>query len=350
MSGIEARDDRAVMDASETGVLITPVMDSLESGNVWQRFCAQAELPEGAEIVWRFYAADREDKAREISALPEGEDALSVMKALAPFQVFRQSGTMDFLLDAVRGRYCVVSAELYRPEGTPPIVIHSIQVYCALESFLKYLPEIYADKNGFLDRFLRLFSVPYLELERKIDALYETFDPRAAPPDMLYWLAGAMGIPHAELWKPENLRELLVSGLYRRKGRISALAEFVRQYTGLRPFVCENFRMLNGDAENDRHYTGGEITLFLPPQAARSPPEPESFDRVTQSFLPCGVTYKARILDQSPGLSDCLYLGINTRLSDCPAACLGISSRLNFASLGDLNHNGEHGTFPAFAQ
>ncbi len=337
--GGEIVGDRVVMENG--GVLITPLMDSTERGNVWQR--VTADLPEGASVEWRFYATDNERTADKIRGLQEDRalDVWDVLNRLGEFEEFRQFGALDFIPSKLRGQFCVTAVIFTKPEGTPPLVIRSIQVYSAWESFLPYLPEIYREEGGFLDRFLRLFSAPYLELEQKTDALYETLDPRAASPSRVRWLAEAMGIPHIELWETENLRGLLMSGLYRKKGRFSALADFVTQYTGFRPYVCENFRMLTGDTETDRHYQNGEITLLLPPEASGTEVNVTNLDTVLRTFLPGGVSCAIRILQMHPALSDSSYLGINTRLGEYTAAELGVNSRLNFALLGD-SHHGEY--------
>ncbi len=349
LSGMEIADDRVVIE--RTGVLITPLMDSTERGNVWQRVTASIDLPEGASVEWRFYATDNERVAEKIQGLLEDKalEVRDVLDRLGEYEVSRKTDALDFLPSKLRGQYCAVSLTLTKPEGTTTLVIRTIQVYSAWESFLPYLPEIYREEGGFLDRFLRLFSAPYLELEQKTDALYETLDPRAASPSMVRWLAETMGIPHADLWKTENLRGLLISGLYRKKGRFSALADFVEQYTGFRPYVCENFRMLTGDTENDRHYQNGEITLLLPPEASETELSVESLHTVLTTFLPSGVSYTARILDMHPALSDSSYLGINTRLGEYTAAELGVNSRLNFALLGD-SHYGEQKPFSSYPQ
>lgn len=335
LDGFALRNGGLVLESGR-GVLITPVLDCKERGNPWKRLLAEAELPVGAYIKWRFFTVDRVYESENLTELLQS-DAYSTDEKLDlshRFEVFSADNTLDFLLTGVRGRYAVVAAELSKPEDSPPAVIRSVQIFSAWESFLPYLPEIFRDEGSFLDCFLRLFSVPYLDMEKNIDTLYESFDPRVSPPDTLRWLAGIMGIPHIGLWGTDNLRKLLTDGTYRRKGRMSALPDFIKHFTGFRPYITENFRMLTGWAENDRLYLGSDLDLFLPPEALKTDLNIDSLHLVVQSFLPGGVTYRIQTLDVYPVISGYAYLGVNTRLGAYQESALGVNSRLNFAILG----------------
>jgi phage tail-like protein len=321
MFGFSIRDGCAVLEEEPVGMLITPLMDCLEHGNVWLRLLADVECPEGASVTWLFYAAEHPDE-----------------NLTGRVASFRQNGAFDFLLRGVEGRYCMGVAAVRKPEGSPPVVIRSIQVFSAWESFLQYLPEIFRIEHGFLDRFLRLFSTPYLELEQKIDRLAYDLDPRVAPHQTLHWLASVIGIPHSRLWEEGRLRKLLTKGLYRQKGRFSAIAELVELFTGYCPYVVENFRMLTGEEENDCQYKGGDISIFLPPEAADT--EPDTLHLILIGFLPSGVTYRLRMMNAYLTLSNDAYIGINTSLGQYAEADLGVNSRLNFTVLGD-SHNGK---------
>lgn len=335
LDGFDLRDGRLVLE-SGSGILITPVLDCKEHGNLWKRLLAVAELPAGAQIHWHFITADKPYEYQSLTELLQSEEypPVETLKQLRRFEAFSADNTLDFLLAGVKGRYAVVAAELLKPQNSLPAVISAIQIFSVWESFLPYLPEIFRNEGGFLDYFLRLLSVPYLEMEKRLDTLSELFDPRVAPADMLRWLAGIMGIPHVGLWEAENLRKLLTTGTYRRKGRMSALPDFIEQFTGFRPYITENFRMITGSAENDRLYYGSELDLLLPPEAQKTDLNIEALHLIIQSFLPGGVTYRVQILDIYPVISGHAYLGVNTHLGAYPEGVLGVNSRLNFAILG----------------
>lgn len=335
LDGFVPRGDSLVLE-SGSGVFITPVLDSKEQGCLWKRLLAEIELPADSYIKWRFY---RVDKAYESQSLREilqsnAHTMKEKLDLLRRFEVFSAENTSDFLLTEVKGRYVVAAAGVLKHEGSPPAVIRSVQIFSAWESFLPCLPEIFRDEGGFLDRFLRLLSVSYLDMEKSIDSLPESFDPRVASPDMLRRLAGIMGIPHIGLWGTENLRGLLTAGTYRRKGRMSALPEFIEHFTGFRAYVTENFRMMTGHHENDRLYLGSELDLFLPSEALQADLNMDALHLIVQSFLPCGVTYRIQALDTCPVISGHTYLGVNTRLGTYSESVLGVTCRLNFATLG----------------
>jgi phage tail-like protein len=325
LHGFEIKGNAVVLETAAEGVLITPILDCLERGNVWQRLFIEINLPENAETKYRFYAANTEDEAKRLHKELTDEKTLT--------SAFIKNNSTDFLLQNVKGRYCILAMEITKPKNSPPAVLTSIQIYSAWESFLQYLPEIYRTQNEFLDRFLKLFSAPYLELEQKIDCMAEIFDPRTAPTYMLKYLAEIMGIPHSGLWETENLRKLLITGLYRKKGRMYALADFVELFCGFRPYITENFRMLTGETENDRHYNNGEVNIYLPCGAMERDLNINALRIILQSFMPCGVTYNLRILNPKIVLSDGAYLGINTYLSEYDTASLGMNSRLNLTIL-----------------
>lgn len=335
LDGFTLKDGRLVLE-NDIGVFITPVLDCKERGNLWKRLLAEAELPAGAYINWRFFASDKPYEYQSLTELLQSKTNTTneKLELMRRFEVFSADNTLDCLLTGVKGQYAIAAAVLFKPKGTQPAVIRSVQIYSAWESFLPYLPEIFRDEGGFLDRFLRLLSVSYLDMEKSIDAISESFDPRVAPPNMLRWLAGIMGIPHIGLWGTENLRKLLTDGTYRRKGRMSALPNLIEHFTGFRPYITENFRMMTGFEENDRLYLGSDLDLFLPSDALKADLNMDALHLVVQSFLPGGVTYRVQALDVYPVISGHAYLGVNTRLGEYPDSALGVSSRLNFAVLG----------------
>lgn len=335
---VRLHEGRAVLDEAARGLFITPVLDSLKHGNVWRRVLAQIDLPEGTRVAWRIFSTDLDHEARGIGDLQHGELSAELLKRLKRFESFRLENTADFLLPGVCGRYIVLAAELFRPEDSPPVILHSLRLYSAWESFLQYLPEYFREEDSFLDRYLRLFSAPYLDLEQSIDALSGTFDPCVASPDTLRWLAGVIGIPYIGLWETERLRKLLISGTYRHKGRLSALPELIEHFTGFSPYVIENFRMLTGEYENDRLYQGCDLNIYLPPEASGANLNLNALCLILDSFLPGGVTYRLLILDMYPVVPDHAYLGINLRLGRYPGAELGVNSRLNFVILGGAPH------------
>lgn len=290
-------------------VISTPVLDSGETGNVWQRISADITLFDNSRITWRLFASERKE-------------------ADGACEVFTTSDTDDFLPVGVKGRYLRLEAQLY---GNAEI--RSVQIYQSWESFIDYLPEIYRDYNGFTDRFLRLFAAQYLDVERKIDTLPGTFDPSVSPPDTLRWLAELVGVPHIGEWETDGLRKLLTSGIYKRRGQFSVFADYIEYFTGHRPYIAEHFRYMTGRREYDRLYDDGDVTVFLPPKAAGT--DLETLDTVIADFLPEDISCRVIVLDSCPVVSGYAYLGINTRIGRYEEAVVGIS-RIGVSVIGGM--------------
>jgi len=294
----------------ESAFIETPIYDSGLRGNVWQRVLADAIIPNGGSIIWTLYASDNPDDLKK---------------------VFSINNLTDFIPQNVKGRYLRLSAQM-----SGGVKLSLILTYCGWESFLDYLPEIYREYDGFLDRFLRLFSASYLDIEKRIDKLPETFDPRYATDSTLRKLAQIVGVSHVNLWSEDGLRKLLTSGIYSHRGRFSVFNDYIEFFTGFRPNIVENFRAITGNQIIDRLYEGFDITVFLPPEAALAKLDINSINVVIADFLPSGLTFKVVILDILPAVSDYAFIGINSRVGAYEQTTIG-SSRIGFSIVGGKN-------------
>jgi len=107
---------------------------------------------------------------------------------------------------------------------------------------MEYLPTLYQG-DDFLGRFLRIFEDIIDPIERTIDNVGDSLDPRLAPDEFLPWLSSWMGADLDENWPPAKQRELIASAatLYRWRGTRRGLREHLRIYTGYSPLIVENF-------------------------------------------------------------------------------------------------------------
>jgi len=297
-------------NADESAFIETPVYDSGLRGNMWQRVLADAIIPNGGSIIWTLYASDDPNDLKE---------------------VFSINNLTDFIAQNVKGRYLRLRAQM-----SESVRLRLILIYCGWESFLDYLPEIYREYDGFLDRFLKLFSASYLDVEKQIEKLPETFDPRYATDFTLRKLAQIVGVSHVNLWCEDGLRKLLVSGIYSQRGRFSVFRDYIEFFTGFRPNIVENFRAITGNHMSDRLYEGFDITVFLPPEAAKAKLDINSINVVIADFLPSGMTFKVVILDVQPVVSDYAFIGINSRIGAYEQTTIG-SSRIGFSIVGGKN-------------
>ena len=112
----------------------------------------------------------------------------------------------------------------------------------AVSSYLQYLPTVYHG-DAFLGRFLLIFESILGPIERSIDTLADTLNPRLAPAELLPWLASWVGLEPDEHWPLERRRELVAQAatLYRWRGTRRGLREHLRLYTERPPLIVENF-------------------------------------------------------------------------------------------------------------
>src|SRR5262249_3821384 len=109
-------------------------------------------------------------------------------------------------------------------------------------SYVQYLPApLQADE--FLGQFLRIFESILAPIERTIDNIAYTFDPRVTAPQVLPWLASWVGLELEETWPEERQRQLVLwmATLYRWRGTRRGMRQHLRLYTGHAPLIVENF-------------------------------------------------------------------------------------------------------------
>lgn len=113
------------------------------------------------------------------------------------------AGTYELLLQRAEGRYLQLRLQLLG-NGTASPEIRALRVYYPRFSYVeRYLPAVYrddAESAAFLERFLSNFRGFYNHIEARIGEVGSLFDPRAAPPEALDWLAGWLGLTLDPLW------------------------------------------------------------------------------------------------------------------------------------------------------
>ncbi|MGH2352218.1 MAG: phage tail protein [Chloroflexota bacterium] len=109
-------------------------------------------------------------------------------------------------------------------------------------AYLQYLPTLY-QADPFVGRFLRIIEDVITPIERSVDTVADSLDPRLAPEEFLPWLASWVGLELDENWSLEQRREVIVQAatLYRWRGTRRGLREHLRIYTRRPPLIVENF-------------------------------------------------------------------------------------------------------------
>jgi phage tail-like protein len=141
----------------------------------------------------------------------------------------------DFAVRSREGQYLWLKIEL-RGDGYATPVIRALRAYFPRQSYLSYLPAIYAaddNSRAFLERFLMIFQTEWDDLERRLAEFHAHFDPQAMPhgefvDELARWLA----LPLEKRWSFEQKRRLLqaVPKFYHRRGTLAGLRAFLQAY------------------------------------------------------------------------------------------------------------------------
>ncbi len=249
-------------EIGETGAYYTRTLDNGVQGGQWHRVDLDAHLPPRTSIEVRHHASDDPALKRAVDAalnsgLPAYEVCRRMENLLGPLwnkrapEVFQSeedsgvsSATRDMLVTPAAGRYLWLKITLATFDDSNRPSVRGMRVIYPRSSYLRYLPGIYREDEvhaAFLEKFLSLFETVFQGLDRKIDLLFQQFDPLTTPPAFLPWLASWINLTVEEDVPPERVRRLIerAPALYRRKGTPAAIREFLEIYTGRPAFIVE---------------------------------------------------------------------------------------------------------------
>jgi phage tail-like protein len=129
--------------------------------------------------------------------------------------------------------------------------VRALRVSFQRPSLLRLLPATFSrrdeaqDPTGalFLERFLSLFESTFTRIEGRYEAMSRLLNPAAAPPQWLGWLASWLDLVFDPSWSPDRRRQLVLRAvdLYRRRGTVGSIQDWVEIYTGQRPELVEGF-------------------------------------------------------------------------------------------------------------
>jgi phage tail-like protein len=148
---------------------------------------------------------------------------------------------------AAPGRYLWVVLELKGGARVTPR-IRSLRVEYPAHDWLRRLPRIYSRDEAiadFLRRYLALFEGKLRDLDLRAANRHVLLDPKAAPAEVLPWLAGFIGLLLDERWPERARRELIENGiwLFRFRGTVMGVKRFLEIYLGRRITLVEHFKV-----------------------------------------------------------------------------------------------------------
>jgi phage tail-like protein len=126
--------------------------------------------------------------------------------------------------------------------GTP--VLSQIRIDFAHPTLLRYLPKIYREdpaSRQFLVRWLTLFESGFGTEHELVEGLAALFDPSAADPRFLPWLASWLALELPETWPVPRQRQAIAGAFssYAVRGTAAGLVEALRTELGLTAVVEE---------------------------------------------------------------------------------------------------------------
>jgi phage tail-like protein len=223
------------------GTLTTTVALDAGVDEGWSRARVDADVPDGTRV--RLETSETSDA----KATPAFEPARGPDTMLGGARFLSLHVTLEREPDA---------------DATATPVVAEVRASAGGDSYLEYLPAVYARSADDGDLLLRLLALSLAMLgdrELEIEELHRRSDPATAPIDDLPRLASwqAFEVPRA-LAAPEEapaLRDLIeeLPELYARRGTPWGLVRFAEIYAGVRPALFEEFRerrlwMLDGDS------------------------------------------------------------------------------------------------------
>ena len=133
---------------------------------------------------------------------------------------------------------------MFRGEGLATPVLSQIRIDFAHATLLRYLPAIYREdpaSRRFLARWLTLFESAFDAEHELIDGLAALFDPGAADPRFLPWLAGWLALELPGTWPVPRRRQAIAGAFtsYASRGTAAGLVEALRTELGLSAVVEE---------------------------------------------------------------------------------------------------------------
>lgn len=220
------------------------------------------------------------------------------------------------------------------------------QIYSQTESWISFLPEVYAasaGENSFLYRYLSIFQCIYSDMSRRISESPHMLYPDFADREMLEWLASWFGMDNRTVWSRKQMIYLLENGsrLHAIRGTKKYMEEMVHLYTGYIPYIVEYYQISRYRADRkktlllERLY--GEnayvVTVVLPQEAAGNRQQAAVLRKIIRSSAPADVECRLVILEAYIYLDCYTYVGINSRLGGYMDAALDGDRLMPYTSM-----------------
>lgn len=262
-----------------SGTVTTFRLDSGEWQTSWGRLFLEACIPAGTEVRVHSVAADEMPEEETLARKPPANAGSAAVPypelsppmppvAFAPrpgdFHPIhrRESGrelpwakrpaddrfvTYEAPILAGAGRFLWITLELTGNTRVSPRV-RGLRAEHPSHDYLRRLPRTFSRDEGaasFLRRYLAIFEGFLGEVDARSAERATLLDPRAAPEEVLPWLASFFGLVLDSRWSTDQQRTLIaeIADLWRARGTVRGLARMLEIYLGVAPAVIEHFRL-----------------------------------------------------------------------------------------------------------
>jgi phage tail-like protein len=248
------------------GTFTTRPIDSEIDKCQWHRILLDADLPPQTSLEIESSTSNSKETAPDwkrcllaVGEEPSDRPATKVEKPEPP----------DCLVQSGPGK-CLRLRLTFKSNGLASPQVRSLKAFYPRDSYLQYLPSVFQEdeeSRDFLERFLSIFQTEFDRFDRRIDTLWQLFDPDSVAEEHFSWLASWLGllILSESKWTPEKKREMLTTALadYRRRGTIEGVQKAVADYAGL-PWtsVLEHFKLRRWPALSIAAPLDGTIPLW----------------------------------------------------------------------------------------
>jgi phage tail-like protein len=362
----------------ETGEYYSQTLDKGLEKKPWHRLDMDAVLPENTSVGISYYSSDDlalKSMIDDIHASGKSvqQKIYDINNLLGPLwsDPERPARGMLFRGEKAAGRYLWLKLTLTTFNENNKPLLNSIKVYYPRLSYLRYLPATYQEdpiSSDFLERFLSSFETVFYEFETEIESLFRFFDPMITPEGFLPWLASWLHLALEEEWSPKVKRGLIVkaTAIYKKKGTLAGLADFLEVVLGQRPIIYEDAAFAKPFVLGGKYYVGDNIFVTKGPargfrlgddsilgmtairNVPGSPDDPfkasthrftvmlnldreqysskkPMINRILNEEKPAHTEYTIRLIADSK-VGHFNYVGVNTWLSGLKPFSIGISS------------------------
>lgn len=304
---------------------ISEIYDSGENDTIWHRAAIKTRS-NLHQFTVHIYSANYINKDIK-NALNNDSHPIAKKKGL--FSVYLKKTIhqlKDSLLHEVSGRYVWFILEFW-DNSSMETEIESIKLYFPKETWISYLPEVYAENKesaDFLERFLSIFQTIYEELEDKIEKLPMNLLPMVCDSSFISYVSELLSEEISIIWEEEKLRILLSDAMsfYGYRATVKALAKRIELFTGERPFIAEYHKFeeeRKGNRKNLVNTLYGDdpfvFTVIVKEECVSTNEVYNKLLRIIEDIAPAHMEHRLVVIRSFIFLDSYSYLGINSVLS-----------------------------------